>query len=628
MAANTSITVTGLSFDVIRANLRNFIAAKPEFADYDFTDSAMGTLLDLLAYNTYYNAYYTNMAVNESYLDTAQLYNNIVSRAKQLGYTPRSARGASANVKLIFTTSTANTTFRSIRIPKNTRFTTTINNLSYSFVTPQTYVVTANATNGFAETITIVEGTPLTYNYIYNRTSNTEFVLPNQRVDTRSITVTVTSNGNSVTYIPADDIFTVNSSSRVFYIEGDKEQKYKISFGDGIFGVQPDNSSVIAVSYRVCSGSITNGANTFSSVNTIIAGQSGIVVQPIGRASGGAEIEDIESVRFNAPRAYETQNRTVTKNDYERIVKRENPDIAAVSIWGGEENIPPIYGKVFLAVKPNSGSTFSLSDKERIRQSVRKYNVQSIDCEVVDPSYLYIVPYVIVRYDPTQTSLLPTELGNNIASNIINFEGRYLSQFTKAFRYSKFLESIDNVDPAIVSSSARISLRKTFIPSLTNVNTYTITFNSALQKLGLSTNQTYNGYGSITSSRFIFNGQTSYFDDDGFGTLRIYYLSATGTNQISRVYTNYNAGSINYDAGIITINNFVPTSYFGSGLSILAAPVNPEIIPIRNQILLMSQSEVSVVNDITGKQEALVSNIETVGQTAIILQPQRKLYNF
>ena len=211
MATNTDLVVTGLDFDTIRANLRTYIASKPEFTDYDFNDSALGTLLDLLAYNTYMNAFYANMATNEGFLDTAQQYDSVVSHAKTLGYSPTSARGATANVQLIFTSSIANNTFRSIRVPKNTQFTTTVNGTSYTFVTPQTYTITANSSGGFAHHINIKEGIPLTHRYVFNRTSNTSFVLPNENVDTTSITVSVTTSGNVQTYVPADDLMTSNS---------------------------------------------------------------------------------------------------------------------------------------------------------------------------------------------------------------------------------------------------------------------------------------------------------------------------------------------------------------------------------------------------------------------------------
>jgi len=628
--ANESLVVAGLNFDTIKTNLRNYIASKPEFADYDFADSAVNTLLDLLAYNTYYNAFYANMAANEGFLDTAQFYDNVVSRAKALGYTPSSARGASANVKLIFTQSIANTTFRSIVVPKNTRFTTSVNGSVYIFVTPQTYTIPANTLNGFASFIRIVEGEAITHRYTYIRGGNTQFVLPNQNVDTDSISVEVSLGGNTQTYNRATDLLSSNSSSKIFFVEGDRDQKYKISFGDGVFGYRPETGSQIAIDYRVCNGSTVNGVNTYTLVSTTIDGQTGIFIEPIGRSSGGAEIESIESIRFNAPLSYETQNRCVTMEDYKRIALRDNPDISSINVWGGEENDPPIYGKVFLAAKPKSGTLFSSNRKEQIKQNIRKYNVQSIDVEMIDPTYLYVVPFITVRYNPTLTTKTPGELAAAVANRVVSFESEYMSTFNKSFRFSRFLDYIDSTDASILTTEAQIRLRKTFTPNLSGPNTYTLNFNNVLQKLGpkelISGVSRHPGYGGLSSSRFQYVQQESYFDDNGFGTLRTYYRSGAG--RLGRVYTNFNAGTINYDTGVVTIESFLPESYDSDAISVIAAPISPNITPVRNQILLMSQSEVNVVDDNTGLLLATATNIETIGQTATLLTPSLKLYNF
>ena len=627
---NTDLLVTGLDFDTIRANLRNYIASKPEFADYDFTDSALGTLLDLLAYNTYYNAFYVNMATNEGFLDTAQQYDSVVSHAKALGYVPISARGATANVQLIFTNSLANTTFRSIRVPKNTEFTTVVNGVTYVFTTPQTYTISANTTSGFASHINIVEGYTLTHNYVFNRTSNTSFVLPNDNVDTNSITVTVTSGGNTYSYVRADDITEVNATSKVFFVDADRGGMYKVVFGDGVIGNQPETASVVSIEYRVCSGSAPNGANTYSLVNTTIDGQSSISIAPVGRATGGAEIEDIESIRFSAPRLYETQNRSVTEQDYKNIIYRDNPDVVALSVWGGEENDPPIYGKVFVAAKPVVGTTLSLNRKNEIRNAIRKYNVQSIDVEIVDPTYLYIVPLINVRYDSRQTTMTPGELAAAVSSRVVSFESEYLGYFNDSFKYSRFLDYIDSTDNSIQTTDADIRLRKTFRPSTTSAGSYTINFNNPIQRLGVATLisgvSRHPGYGSLTSSPFVFDGRTSYFDDNGFGVLRTYYPSTVG--RLGRVYTNYSTGTIDYDTGTVYINNFLPTGYVGSDMSVLVAPTNPNIKPVRNQILLMAQCIVNIIDDKTGKTVASASNVETIGQTATILTPSIRLTNF
>ena len=630
MAINNDLIVTGLDFDTIRANLRNYISAKPEFTDYDFSDSALGSLLDLLAYNTYYNAFYVNMATNESFLDTAQQYDSVVSHAKTLGYTPTSARGASANVKLIFTNSTANTTFRAITVPKNTRFSTIVNGSTYTFVTPQTYTITANSTNGFTDYVKIVEGTPLTHRFVYNRSSNTSFLLPNKMVDTTSVTVSVTTSGNVQTYTLGNDILSVNSSAQVYFVEADRDQKYKISFGDGVLGKQPATDSIITISYRVCNGGYVNGSNTFTLLDSTINGQSSIFVEPVGRSTGGADIESIESVRFNAPRMYETQNRSVTAEDYKRLILDQNPDVSAISVWGGEENDPPIYGKVFIAAKPKIGTLFSNNRKSEIVRNIKKYNVQSINVEMIDPTYLYVVPFVNVRYDVSLTTKLPGELASAVSDKIISYENNFMGTFDKSFRYSRFLDYLDATDDAIVGTDAQIRLRKTFTPNLSGVNTYSLRFTNTIQRLGskelISGVSRHPGYGCLTSSSFTYLDKESYFDDNGFGVIRIYYRS--GSARLGRTYTNYNAGTIDYETGDVIITNFLPSAYNGDSISIIVAPYSPNISPIRNQILLLSQCEVNVIDDARNLTLATASNVETIGQISTLITPSLKLYNF
>lgn len=633
MAANTDLTVTGLDYATIRANLRNFIASKPEFTDYDFQDSAMGTLLDLLAYNTYYQAFYANMATAEGFLDSAQIYDSVVSRAKALGYVPSSAKGPTANLQIIFTNSRATTSFRSIVIPKNTRFSTTVNGTSYRFVTPQTYTITANTTNGFSGYINITEGEPLTHRYSFNRASNTSFILPNENVDVSSITVAVTAAGNTETYTRADDILTVNSSSKIYYVEADRGYKYKISFGDGVFGNLPLNSSLVSVSYRVCNGETCNGVRDFTLVDSTIDNQTGINITTVGRASGGAEVEGIESVRLNAPLAYETQNRAVINNDYERIVLRDNPDIQAISTWGGEENYPPIYGKVFVCAKPKIGNLFSNHRKDTIRINLKKYNVQSIDIVMVDPTYLYIIPSVKVRVDFRQTTLTPGEIVSRVATKIIAYEKTNLNLFGKRFRYSKFLEMIDSADDAIMTSDATIQTKKMFIPSLTSSSTYTLRFNHPIQGLGGYIDNIPNNIsiGTITSSAFKYRGyENCYFDDNGYGTLQIYYSNRTDNSAeiLSRSYLSPNAGMVNYEDGTVTLESFLPQSFSGSTLSIVAAPTTTNIVPIRNQILLMAQSKIEVIDDLSGIVVASASSVETIGQTQTSVIPGGRLNNF
>jgi hypothetical protein len=603
MAANSAITVAGLDFDTIRLNLRNFLAGKPDFSDFDFEDSAIGTLLDLLAYNTYYNAFYANMAANEGFLDTAQIYDNVVSRAKMIGYLPTSARGPTANVRVSFTTP-ANSTFRTINIAKNTQFRATVNGVSYTFVTPQSYPITANSSNRFNGFIQITEGVPLTHRFLFSA-ANTAFVLPNANTDTSSITVSVTTSGNTLTYTQASDLRTVNSTSRVFFIEPDRNKLYKISFGDNVLGKKPAFNSTVAVSYRVTNGTRANGANNFTAVSTV-GGQSSFTLTTVERATGGAEIESIESIRFNAPRLYETQNRAVTREDYKRIILRDNPDLAAVNVWGGEENDPPIFGKVYACVKPKLGTLVSTNRKERIKQSIKPYNVQSIDLEIVDPTYLYVVPTLIVRYDPLLTTLQPSEIAVRVANKVIAYESTNLNRFEGKFRYSRFLDSIDSAEDSIVSSTAKIEAQKKFLPSTTQSNTYRISFNRMIYHPS-------DGYQTATSSTsFTLNGFTSFLDDDGNGNVRAYYVS-----QGTRTYIK-NVGTIDYKTGLITLNAFQPTSVTTDEIDVRVELDDYNVTPIRNQILLIAGAKITLINDNTGAIDARLDSVSTVGNSATL----------
>lgn len=600
MAANTALNVAGLNFNEIRANLRDFIAAKPEFADYDFQDSAIGTLLDLLAYNTYYNAFYANMAASESFIDSAQFYDSVVSRAKLVGYVPTSAHGATANVRISFTSAVANSTFTSITIPKDTKFTATINSVAYTFVTPKSYVIVANTSNLFQGDVDIVEGYPLTHRYLYT-TSNTAFVLPNANVDTRSISVTVNSAGNTQTYLQADDILTVNSSSKIFYLDGDRDYKYKVSFGDNVLGRRPDYNSTVAISYRVCSATRGNGANNFTATGSI-GGQSNFSISTNARASGGSDQQDIESVRFNAPRMYEIQNRAVTAQDYQRIILDNNPDLQMVNVWGGEENDPPIYGKVYVVAKPKQGTLISSSRKEQIKTFIRKYSVQSIDIEFSDPTFLYIIPSINVQYDSKLTTTTSSGVAVRVSNRIIGYESNNLNKFDGKFRFSRFLDYLDGADDGIVGSTASIRIQKRFNPSLVKKNTYTFKFNQQIVK---PLNET-----AVTSSAFTFAGETCYLDDDNNGNVRIYYFVGN-----SKIYINTQIGSVNYENGTVILRDFVCSAYAGNYLAINVNPITQNFSPIRNQILLISNAVVRVYDDATNRLLYTLNSIETVGQT-------------
>lgn len=602
MTHEASLTITGLDFDTIRQNLRDYIATKSDFKDYDFTDSAMGTLLDLLAYNTYYNAFYANMSAAESFIDSAQFYDSVVSRAKLVGYKPISAKGAVANVQIRFT-ATPSVTVPALTIAKNTRFNSTINGVSYAFVTPQSYTVTSNSTSGFSQNIKLIEGTPLIHRFLFT-TANTAFILPNANVETSSITVTITSGANVDTYTAMTNITSANSSTKIYYLDADREYKYKVYFGDNVIGKRPNYNSTVAVSYRVCNATRGNGANNFTAAGTV-AGESSFSLIVNERGVDGADQEGIESVRFNAPRSFQTQNRAVTASDYEHIILNNFKDIQGVNVWGGEDNVPPIYGKVYISAKPYTGTLISNVKKASIKELLRKYNMQSIQVEFADPTFVYIVPYVNVFYNADNTTLTASQLSTTVANKIISFETSNLNRFEGTFRYSRFLDTVDGAEASILSSTASITLQKRFVPSTSKKNTYTFRYNRQLV--------TPTGGTAITSSAFVHdtNVASSFFDDDGKGNIRAYYLLGA-----TKVILDARIGTVNYTTGVVTIT-FRPVSFTGSFMGINASPQAQNIAPVRNQVLLISGTTVNIINDDTGNSEYINSDVSTTGSTTV-----------
>ena len=606
MAANSAISVTSLNFDNIKESMKTYIASKPEFTDYNFEGSTISMLLDLLAYNTYQNAFYTSMVGNEMFLDSALLRDSVVSRAKMLNYVPRSARGASTTLTVEITPTGAPD---SVTVAKDSEFSATIDGEAYKFVTPQAY--SFSSTDNYSGTITITEGRPVTHRFTVNTNSPVRYILPNENVDTTSITVDVqtsSSDASSVRYNLASDITEVQANSAVYFLQEVEDSQYEITFGDDVIGQAPVDGNIVIANYRICNGTDGNGISSFTSPSTL-GGSSTFTTLVDAATSGGANNETIESIKFNAPKNYETQNRAVLAEDYKRLILRDNGDVQSISVWGGEENNPPIYGKVYISIKPTIGNTISSQRKTEITTELKKYNVLSIDPEFVDATFLYIRPTVEVRYDSKTTTLTGPQVQTKVLNAITNFESTKLGTFdNKTFRYSQFVKAIDAADSSIVSNLTTIQIEKRFVPSLTNSTTYNVSFSNALH------NPHAGHRYAISSSAFTYRGNTSYFDDDGNGNLRIYYI--TGSN--TRVYTNETAGVVNYRTGLVTINAFLPSAFVGSSLSIFADSADDDVNAIRNQILLIAGANVTLIDDATTLVAATTVTATTSGVTTEI----------
>ena len=602
MAANSAISVTSLDFDAIKTSMKTYISSKPEFTDYNFEGSTISMILDLLAYNTYQNAFYTSMIGNEMFLDSAQLRDSVASRAKMLDYVPRSARGASTTLNVEITPTGAPDT---VTIDKGSEFSATVDGESYKFVTPEAYTLSSN--DDYTGDITITEGRPITHRYTVSTTSPVRYILPNENVDTTSITVDIQESADDQTstrYNVANDISQVQANSAVYFLQEVEDSQYEIYFGDNVIGKAPDDSNIVIANYRVCNGTVGNDISSFTSPSTL-GGFDTFTTTVNASTAGGADNESIESIKFNAPKNYETQNRAVLSEDYKRIILRDNGDFQSVSVWGGEENTPAIFGKVFISIKPVNGFTISSQRKTDIRTQLKKYNVLSIDPEFVDASFLYIKPTVTVRYNSKATTLSGVAVQTKVTSAIVNFENTKLGTFdSNRFRYSQFVQSVDDADQSIVSNLTLITIEKRFVPSLTTSSTFNVGFDNPLHNPHAGHKFT------ISSSAFTFQNQTSYFDDDGNGNIRIYYLLNS-----SRVYLSQTAGTVNYTTGLVIISAFLPTAFVGSSVSIFANPKNNDVDSFRSQILLFAGATVSVVDDTTTVVAANTVTATTTGVT-------------
>ena len=603
--ANSTIRVTDLNFNNIKTNLKAFLRGKPQFTDYDFEGSALSNLIDLLAYNTYYNSIYTNMVGNEMFLDSAQIRNNVVARAKMLGYTPTSARGSTASLNVTITPSTNVT---SVTIPANTLFTSSIDGVQYKFTTQENYVL-LQSTGYTSNSVVIKEGEPLQERItVDTSTTGQRFILANPAIDTTTIKVQIQTGGSNTalrTFTQASNLVDVQANSQVYFIQENEDGKYELLFGDGVLGKALDNGNIVIANYKVVNGSTTNGANNFVAPSAL-GGEASFTVSVANSASGGANAETTSSIKFNAPKSFQRQNRAVIKNDYARTLLAEAPDLQAISVWGGEDNDPPIYGKVYIAAKPKSGNLLSDQRKAELSTLLTSKNVVTISPTFVDATFLYVVPRITVRYDVAKTSEQASAISDKVATAVRNFETSDLSLFDRKFRESVFMDDVVSSDTSILGANITYSMMKRFTPNQNITTSYSIAFNNGIS------NPHAGHYGAISSTSFTFQNQTCFLDDDGNGVLRIYYLDS----QNNKTYLNTSAGTVNYSSGLVVIKSVIITS--SGTIEVNAKPAINDISPARNMILLISKAAIDVVNDSTGATESSVSNVTTAGTTETI----------
>ena len=588
----SKLKVSELDFDTIKTNLKNFLGDQNELKDYNFDGSAMAVLMDLLAYNTHYNAFYLNMIVNEMFLDTASLRNSVVSRAKHLGYTPTSVRGAKAYVDLTITPANTPST---IVIEKDTQFTSTVNGISYIFSTSNSTTLNVNS-NGIYTTanVELQQGILLTHRYTANTNDpDQRFILPNANTDTSSLVVQVqtsASSSNLHTYEVANDTTSLSSTANVYFLEEDTNNRYRVYFGDGTIGRALTSGNIIVLKSLIADATAPNGAKTFTPVSTV-GGYSNVAVTTSSTASGGSDRDSISSIKFNAPRNYQAQNRAVTINDYIRIVQRDYTDAESVIAWGGEENDPPVYGKVYMAIKPASGLQLSSTTKNMIKNDIlQKRNVVSISTEIQDPDYLYLTFNSTVKYDSSKTSNTAATLSSLVSNTVYNFGVDNLKGFANEFRYSPLVKKIDESETAIESSLSTVKLKRVFVPTLNVATSYTLKYS----------NEIFHPYAdyvdSVTSTEF------SHYDADNILRTNCNLQDANGVLQVyraqgaTRIIVSNNVGTVTYSSGTVALAGFKPIEIADgtANLSVTVALASSDVTPVRDQILLITNNNITV----------------------------------
>ena len=595
MTTNESrLRVTELDFDNIKDNLKFFLKGQDKFKDYDFEGSGMSILLDTLAYNTHYMAYNANMVANEMFLDSSSLRSSAVSHAKMLGYEVTSARAPKATINVNLQTTDATKTMSA-----GTAFTATVDGTNYQFVTISD-VTRANSGNSVNfDSVEIYEGTYIiSKNVVDSSNVDQKFILTDPRADTSTLTVKVqtsTSDTSTTTYTKADDITQLSATSTVYYLQEVERGRFEVYFGDGVISKALEDGNIVQLQYVVTNKGVANGVSSFTPP-TSIDGATSIVVTTVSSAIGGAEQESVNSIKLKAPLNYSAQGRAVTTSDYEVYVKKLFANTQAVSVWGGEDgsydsstgvSSTPEYGKVFISVKSTTGVDLTSTQKDNLVKSLSPYKVASVTPVIVDAETTELILGVTFNFDSSSTTSTGTELASLVNATLQSYNTSDLQSFNQPFRHSKILRLIDETDTAILNNTTTVTMAKKFSPTLSTATSYNINFNNRFYNPVSGYNAT--GGGVVSSTGFYMNSVTTieyFFDDDGSGNLRIYYLVGN-----TRTYTNSTAGTVDYTTGLIKINSMVITGVgnvddtTSSQIRITALPNSNDIVPVRNQIL-------------------------------------------
>lgn len=573
---NKRIQVSELDFDAIKSNLKTFLQGQTEFQDYDFEGSGLSVLLDVLAYNTHYNGIYTNLAVNECFLDSASKRASVVSLAKMLGYMPRSASCATATVTATVNSPTSSPS--TVTIPAMQPFTTSIDNISYTFYN-RSAVTTAAVGGTYTFTgLVLTEGAPLQYRYTMN--PGVRFIIPNANADLNTLTVSIQQTSSSdlyEVYTRADTLTEVTELSKIYFVKEIDDGLYEISFGNDNLGMALSNGNVVTLDYMVSSLEEPNKSTAFVYGGVALAGGS-LTVNATAAASGGASSESIDEIKFNAPKYYAAQNRAVTPDDYKAIILKNFPEAQTISVWGGEDNNPPIYGKTYICIKPKEASKLTNLQKEFIKNNIlESRNIVSITPEIVDPEFFNVKVTAFVYYNPRATTKTAAQIETLVKQSIMRYNDEELERFDSVLRYSKLTKIIDETDPAITNNITRIMIRHPHEVQYNIASQYLLDLINPISQDGGKQGEVFASTGFYIPNSL----ELHFLDDDANGNIRLYY---TNTN-FEKVIVTPDIGTINYETGRIVVRSLTIRAIDGAFFEWQVKPESYDVVSALNQIV-------------------------------------------
>jgi hypothetical protein len=604
---NKRLEVTEFDFDDVKDNLKTFLGAQTEFTDYDFEGSGMSALLDVLAYNTHYLGFNANMLANEMFLDSSSLRSSVVSHAKTLGYVPTSARASKATVDV-----TLNTNDTSATMPAGTVFNTTVDDVSYQFSTISD-VTKSNTGNTIPFVgVDIYEGSFITTRYTVDSSDvDQRFIITDNRADTTTLTVKVqtsSTDSSSNTFTEATDITQVTTGSNVYFLQEVEAGLFEVYFGDGIIGTALSDDNIVILTYVVSNKTAANGAAIFTN-SAAIASVTDIAVATSATSTAGSEPESISSIKYNAPLDFASQGRCVTSEDYKVFAKKYFPNTQSVQVFGGEAGSfdtslgvvdTPEYGKVFISIKSTTGNALTATEKSQLVVDLAPFTVASITPVIVDVQTTKLILQIVFKFDSSKTTQTASTLETSISNTLTTFNSNSLGQFEGVFRHSKITGLIDGTDNSITGNITNVTMAHDLSPTIGTATSYTIPFNNKFYNPHDGHNSGMGGV--IASTGFKISGDTindMFFDDNGSGVLRLYYLEAG-----VRIYQDLTAGTVDYVAGKIVINSIniiTISSVDGAASSIIritATPDSNDIVPVRNQLLEIDFINTTILGEV------------------------------